>query len=297
MAGDIGSDASTRPVEAVVRGSVRFDATEPIPVVHWIRTILAMSVFAVVALLVEVWMRLGILPWHRRDSPSWHRAWNGSARRWGVWTFEVARVFLGLKVEVEGEIPTSGRYVVVSNHQSSIDIPALIYVLRRLNLKFVAHDGLKYGKPGVSMALRNGGFAFVHKKNRSEDIEELRRFAKKTEDNDGSPVIFPEGIRSFDGDMRRFHLAGTHAICEVADLALLPVVHDGLWRARTLSDVPRLVGSTVRFRVLEAVPPEAIREDPWAVYADVDRAIRDGLAEIRGESTADDEPLAVAHGG
>ena len=289
MAGDIGSDASTRPVE--------FDDTEPIPVVNWIRTIVAMLVFLGVAVLIEFWMRLGILPWHRRNSASWHRAWNGSARTWGVWTFNVARVFLGMKIEIEGEVPQSGRYVVVSNHQSSIDIPALICLLRPLNLKFVAHDGLKYGKPGVSMALRNGGFAFVHKKNRREDIEELRRFAASTEVNHGSPAIFPEGIRSFDGSMRRFHLAGTHAICEVARLPILPIVHDGLWRARTMADVPRLVGSTLRFRFLEPVPAEVLRDDPWSVYADVEQAIRDGLADMRGEPRSEVEPLPAAQGG
>lgn len=300
MAGEMGTDAATRPVDAVLGGAAEAENSAPVPFTHSVRAMLALVTVLGIALLVEGWMRLGILPWHRRDSTGWHRAWNRSTRRWGVWTFRVTRVLLGVKVEVEGEIPTTGRYVVVSNHQSSIDIPAMIFFLRRLNLKFVAHDGLKYGKPGVSLALRNGGFAFVHKKNLRTDMEALGVFAKSTEANHGSPAIFPEGIRSFDGNLRRFRPAGTHAICEVAKLPILPVVHDGLWRARTIKDVPRLVGSTLRFRVLEPVPPEALHDDPWTVYAEVEQAIRNSLAEMRGEAPGEDDedaPIAAAQGG
>ena len=129
------------------------------------------------------------------------------------------------------------------------------------------------------------------------DLEELRRFARSTASNHGSPAIFPEGIRSFDGRIRRFQRAGTHAICEIAKLPILPVVHDGLWRARALDDGPRLVGATLRFRFLEPVPAEALRDDPTAVYADVQRAIRNGLAEIRGEAVPERRQARVAQGG
>jgi 1-acyl-sn-glycerol-3-phosphate acyltransferase len=236
-----------------------------------------------IALYFEVRIRIGILPWYRRGTPSWHRIWNRTIRAWGVSTWVLASTGLGLDVEVEGDVPESGRYVVIANHQSSIDILALIYLLPGLDLKFVAHEGLKYGKPGVSLGLRNGGFAFVHKRNRQQDLEELRQFARSTEANQGSPAIFPEGIQSLDGRIRRFQRAGTSAICEVVKLPILPVVHDGLWRARAIDDLPRLVGATIRFRFLEPVPAEALEEDPSAVYADVQRAIRNGLADMRGE--------------
>jgi hypothetical protein len=41
----------------------------------------------------------------------------------------------------------------------------------------------------------------------------------------------------------------------------------------------------------------ALRDDPAGVYADVERAIRNGLADIRGEARSGEEPLPAAQGG
>ena len=231
----------------------------------------------------EAWIRIGLLPWHRRDTAAWHRRWNRIARAWGVGTARIARISLGLKIEVQGEIPDDGRYLVVSNHQSSLDIPLLIHMLRPLNLKFVAHRGLEFGKPFVSVCLRNGGFAVVHKTNAFQDFLRLRTFAAKLEATRGSPMIFPEGIRTFDGTIGPFDIAGMRLLQERSGLPVLPVVHDGLWTARTVGEVHRLVGTTLRFRVLAPVPPERFTADPERTYREIERSLRDGLAALRGE--------------
>ncbi len=236
-----------------------------------------LAVFAV-ALATEFWIRLAVIPWHRRGTVSWHRAWNREVRNWGIRTVRAATTFARLEVRVTGTVPASGRYLVVANHQSSIDIPFLIHVLRPLNLKFVAHDGLKRGKPAVSTGLRCGGSVFIGKRNLRDDLRALREFAATLEGMEGTAVIFPEGVRTHDGVLEPFQTAGMRTLVEATGLPILPVVHDGLWKARTIRDAHRLVGGTVRFHILEPIPVDR-RTD----YAEVESAMRKELERLREE--------------
>lgn len=243
-----------------------------------VRAGLALLAVLAVALATDAWVRLAVIPWHRKGSASWHRAWNREVRNWGVRTVRAAKFLAGLEVRVTGKIPTEGRYLVVANHQSSIDIPFLIDVLRPLHLKFVAHDGLMRGKPAVSTGLRCGGSVFIGKKNLRDDLRALKKFAATLEATDGTAVIFPEGIRTHDGVLLPFQTAGMRTIAEAAGLPILPVVHDGLWKARTIRETHRLVGATLRIHVLDPIPVDR-RTD----YAGVESAIRAGLARLREE--------------
>lgn len=246
-----------------------------------VRVVVALLVALVVALFMEFWMRIRVIPWHDETDPIWPLLWNRLIRGWGVTTFASTCFLLGLKVVVEGEIPSSGRYVIVANHQSSLDTPAFIWLFRKLNLKFVANDGLKYGKPAVSLALRRGGFAIVAKKNRDEDLAALRRFARELEWYDSSAVVFPEGRRTYDGAMLPFHFAGTETVRRVARLPVVPVTHDGLWRAKSIAELMNIVGSTLRFRVHEVVPFEEIERNPWGEFSRLEERIRRNLLEMR----------------
>lgn len=241
-----------------------------------VRAGLALLAVLSVALATEAWIRLAVIPWHRRGSASWHRAWNREVRNWGVRTVRAATCFTGLEVRVTGEVPSNGRYLVVANHQSSIDIPFLIDVLRPLNLKFVAHDGLKRGKPAVSTGLRCGGAVFIGKKNPREDLRALKAFAATLEAMDGTAVIFPEGIRTHGGVLEPFQTAGMRTLAEATGLPILPVVHDGLWKARTIRGTHRLVGGTLRFRILDPIPV-----DRRTAYAEVEAAMCAELERLR----------------
>lgn len=251
---------------------------------HKARAITTLLGVLVIALVLEVWLRIWILPIYKASRGSYVDGFNGIIRAWGVSTWWVTRVCLGLKVKVEGNVPDSGRYVLITNHQSSTDIPALMSVLRRLNLKFVAKEELKYGKPAVSAALRNGGFAFVAKRNRDEDLKRLREFGRDVKRFHGSPAIFPEGIRTFDGDLRSLRWAGTKEVLESSRLPILPATIDGLWKARTIKELHLLVGSRVTFRVGEPIPFETYLNDPDRVLQSVEESIRTDLVAIRQQA-------------
>lgn len=246
--------------------------------IRFVRAGLALLAVLAVALATEAWIRLAVISRHRRGTASWHRAWNREVRNWGVRTVRAATAFTGLEVRVTGRVPSNGRYLVVANHQSSIDIPFLIDVLRPLNLKFVAHDGLKRGKPAVSTGLRCGGSVFIGKKNLRDDLRALKEFAGTLEAMEGTAVIFPEGIRTHGGVLEPFQTAGMRTLAEATGLPILPVVHDGLWRARTIRGTYRLVGGTLRFHVLDPIPV-----DRRTAYVEIESTMRAELERIREE--------------
>jgi 1-acyl-sn-glycerol-3-phosphate acyltransferase len=248
---------------------------------HAARVVIALLTALIIAYGYEFWLRLRFLPWYDRGDPEWPRMWNRYIRGWGTSTFAATRFLLGLKIEVEGSLPTTGRYLIVSNHQSSLDIIAFIWLFRGLNLKFVAHDGLARGKPAVSLALRKGGFAVIAKTDREEDMEALSRFAEDLEWFDSSAVIFPEGRRTLDGNLLRFRFGGTETVSRTSRLPVLPVVFDGLWQARSIGSLMNLIGGTVRFRILDLVPFEEIDRSPWKAFEGVEASIRTNLDAMR----------------
>ena len=238
-------------------------------------------VTAVAALFLDAWLRVTIL-WRFRNDEA--RKLAGVHRIQQVWAstiFGVARRFLRLRVRVEGEPPKGGRFLVVSNHQSSLDIPLLITTLRGLNLAFVAMEQLRHGHPVISPVLRNGGAVFVKKESLSDDFVALDRFGRDVERYDGSPLIFPEGGISRDGTLRPLMKAGVEAVRRASRLAILPITLDGTWPAPTIHEYERLMGAHVTVRIGEPISCESVDADPRAAYDRLEALMRRNLEEMR----------------
>ena len=133
----------------------------------------------------------------------------------------------------------------------------------------------------MSLGLRNGGFVFVAKKKLGEDLASLTRFGNQVERFDGSPLIFPEGGRTEDGRLRRFHFAGIEAVRRAARLPLLPITVDGAWKGRSVTEYHRLAGSEVTLHIGQPIPFEEVQQAPRRVYRRVEETIRRNLEDIR----------------
>jgi 1-acyl-sn-glycerol-3-phosphate acyltransferase len=212
----------------------------------------------------------------------YHRGlWNWIISFWGATTCRLARWTTGLRVELEGRIPP-GAHIIVSNHQSSADIFLLFEVFREKNLKFVVKKQLLRWLPVISYALRHGGFGVVDFGSRLKTVEGMKGFAHSLAGWKGSPLIFPEGIRSLDGSMAPFKTAGMRLLARETGLPVLPVVIDGLWRARTVWKYPlHLPGARCRVSILPPVsrPAEGEADDP---LGEIEELMRRELARLRG---------------
>ena len=237
---------------------------------------------AIAVAAIDLWMRWVLLV-HRSDAPKRIAAFNRGARAWADAMFGIARRMMRMDVSVEGTVPSSGRFLIVANHQSSLDIPFLMSTFRDLNLKFVAMESLRHGKPVISLVIRHAGFVCVGKKNVGEDLTALTRFAADLPRFDGSPVIFPAGGLERDQGARRFFLAGIEVLRRGSRLPILPVAIDGMAAAPTIGGLGLLAGARVRMRVFDPIPFEVAGADPRATYESIEEKIYAAVAAFRGE--------------
>ena len=89
--------------------------------------------------------------------------------------------------------------IIVSNHQSTHEIPPLGFFFRKLHPKFIAKKELGKGLPSVSFNLKHGGSALIDRKDARQALTEIGKFAKYIKANNRAGIIFPEGTRSRDG--------------------------------------------------------------------------------------------------
>ena len=105
------------------------------------------------------------------------------------------------------------RFLILSNHQSLVDIAVLAYAFPRHNVRFVAKKELGRGVPGISFMLRNGGHALIDRRGSFRESQakliQLARFSRR---EPVCPAIFPEGTRSREGRVKKFHSAAVRTI-------------------------------------------------------------------------------------
>jgi 1-acyl-sn-glycerol-3-phosphate acyltransferase len=144
-----------------------------------------------------------------------------------------------------------GPFVVMSNHQSLYDIPALYQTLP-LRLRMVAKAEL-FKIPIWAQAMRAAGFVELDRSARERAIESLER-AQSALGQGTSIWIAPEGTRSKDGRLGPFKLGGFHLAVGAA-ARILPVTVSGtrlILPAKGASVVP---GVKVFVTVHEPIDP------------------------------------------
>ena len=133
--------------------------------------------------------------------------------------------FGGIKVKVRGkEKLNSGEvYLYLSNHQSYFDIPVLMKALPG-NVRFVYKKSMtKIPIFGWGMYL--AGYIPIDRKNARSAIESLKK-ASKSMKRGISIVMFPEGTRSADGNVKEFR-KGMVMLASMSGCRVVPVSIDG----------------------------------------------------------------------
>jgi 1-acyl-sn-glycerol-3-phosphate acyltransferase len=148
--------------------------------------VLATLVMGTASLMASVFDRTG-------------RAQHAMARIW-------ARILLavsGVRVRVEGleKLQPGASYVLVANHRSYMDTPAVLAHIP-LQFRFFAKKGL-FGIPLLGGHLRRAGHLPVVRENPRASLKSLAEGAKLVRDRSISLLLFPEGGRS-PGPLREF---------------------------------------------------------------------------------------------
>jgi 1-acyl-sn-glycerol-3-phosphate acyltransferase len=162
----------------------------------WLRALFNSLVFPLwTALSVTAGLCAG---WLTRDPLLFYR-WQ---RGWARWLLR----FCGIELEVRGaeHMTTDGPYVIVANHASYMDIPALFASLPKLP-QFMAKSELAR-IPFLGAALRAGRHILVNRGNHGTARTSLDSAAEHLKSG-AAILMFPEGTRSTADAIGRFKTA------------------------------------------------------------------------------------------
>ena len=187
------------------------------------------------------------------------------------WARLACRVVLGFlrlggaRFSRVGEVDTRGPGILVTNHQSLLDIPTIVLMSRPWVPAFVARNRYaRRGIPVIPLGLRLADCPVIDPGDRNAALAVLRQAIRR----DRTLLIYPEGHRSGDGKLQRFHPAGLLAMLEERRVPVWLVATDGFSASRRLIDfvwnVHRIDGCT---EVIGRYEPPALAEDLPAFVA------------------------------
>ena len=152
--------------------------------------------------------------------------------------------------ETESNLPPLGKNVIfIANHQSTYDIPPLIWKLRNYHMKFVSKKQLGKGIPSISYNLRNGGSILIDRDKPKEAINTIKNFGKFLTKKNFSVLIFPEGTRSKNGKVKEFHRSGLKALIKNMPSAnIVPISIKNSWKFSGQNYFPMPLGVKIIIR-------------------------------------------------
>ncbi len=172
------------------------------------------------------------------------------------WFLVKSLLILGIPVRLENkyQLPENTTLIFVANHQSTFDIPPIIWFFRKHYPKFVSKKELGKGIPSVSFNLRHGGAVLIDRKDGKQAILELGKFAKRIKKNKWSAAIFPEGTRSRNGKPKSFAPNGLKMILKYnPESYVVPLTINNSWKVFKYGKFPLGLGSPIKIITHEPI--------------------------------------------
>jgi len=191
-------------------------------------------------------------------------------RNWGKGIAD----FCGFRVTIHGaeHMEPGCSYVVVSNHQSHMDIP-IIFMTLPTTPGFVAKKELMK-VPFLAKALDMGGHVIVDRSDRQSAHQSLEQAADEIRGGK-TVLIFPEGTRGATEEIYKFK-GGAFHMAKGAGVPILPV---GLRGTRKLFPKEGMLirGGAVEVHIGEPIAPEEIAD---ADLKTVSATVRERIAAL-----------------
>lgn len=193
----------------------------------------------------------------------WARSWMAAA---------------GIRMSVTGlEHVELGSQVVIANHLSNFDVMVALASIP-LPIRFLTKQEL-FKIPLFAQAMRAVGMVEVDRAARSAAIESVNRQAAEVVERGHSLIIFPEGTRSRDGELKQFK-KGAFTMAVAGAMPVLPVTIHGtreVWPPESLM----IHGGPVRMVIDRPIPTSGLgRQEVDGLRERVREIIAGRLAEI-----------------
>ncbi len=198
--------------------------------------------------------------------------------------FAILRYYRGFKFlgDSESKKNLPEQFLVISNHQSLIDIVVYLYYFSDRKVRFVAKDTLG-SAPMVGKMLRTQGHCLIPRKGHpSVAMRRLQKFGLRAVEEKQIPVIFPEGTRSRDGNLGQFYSAGFRRLVQNARIPVAVCALDGGWRLSKVKDVfKNLNRGAYRVKVLKVYDAPETKDDEKRILEESRELIQSQLDEWR----------------
>ncbi len=162
--------------------------------------------------------------------------------RFVVWTSPYTR----FKIENKHFYNPGKPGIIIANHQSHIDLLAIPWIDERI---VVLGNKWVYNNPVYGLMLRTAGYIPGFK-----DLALVEKLTARRIQQKCSVLIFPEGSRSYDANIRRFH-KGAFYLAEKLQLPIYPVLMHGFSDILTKGE-QHIKPGTGTMRLLPPITPD-----------------------------------------
>jgi 1-acyl-sn-glycerol-3-phosphate acyltransferase len=198
--------------------------------------------------------------------------------------FRVARRMLNFRVEAGEDCSPAipGGCLVISNHQSLLDIPLFMSFFQGRQVRFVAKQELER-VPLISDVLHLQEHCIIPRTgDTGTAMERLDSFADRIADQGLLGMLFPEGTRSRDGELREFFGAGFRRILTRRPMPVAACVLEGSWRFATLGALFRFMpNGCYRLKVLKVYPAPQSRAEQLQILEESRKLMAEQLLRWR----------------
>ncbi|MFQ3340922.1 MAG: 1-acyl-sn-glycerol-3-phosphate acyltransferase [Flavobacteriaceae bacterium] len=191
-------------------------------------------------------------------------------------------LIVGAKITFDNPfiLPKNRSIIFVANHQSTYDIPPIIWHFRKHHPKFISKKKLGKGIPSISFNLRHGGSLLIDRENQRKALEDIQKFAKGLAQKNHSAVIFPEGTRSRDGIVKPFHKSGLLSLMKhMPDALIVPISIGNSWRFAFRNYFPMPLG--VHLKVTVHAPIEITDGEHESLFYIIEKKIVDEVNRLQ----------------
>lgn len=213
-----------------------------------------------------------------------YKVFGYSAHKWSVdvlnffLTYSQLTLLNGVSFGNDFKLPKDRSIIFVANHQSMYDIPSLIWFLRKHHPKFISKIELTKGIPSISFNLKYGGGANINRKDSKQSIGEIIKLGRRMNENNWSTVIFAEGTRAKDGQLKPFQVGGIATLLKIVPNALIvPVAIENSWKIVRHGSYPLGTLLPLKWTVLQ--PIERENKAPEELVFQAENAIKQHIGQ------------------
>ena len=188
---------------------------------------------------------------------------------------------LGTRIsfKYESKIPKNFPLIFVSNHQSTYDVSPIIWNLREFHPKFVSKKELGKGIPSISYNLKKGGSVLIDRNGEKGVLDQIKKFGENIEKNKWSAVIFPEGTRSKDGNMKNFHHGGLNTLIHsIPSAYIIPLSINNSWKFGRKNYFPLPLGVEIKFFINK--PIKIDQTNSKNIIDEIEKRIKKNIIKI-----------------